>query len=66
MLVYVVFGGSDTPYPTVPTVQRHVGVTTNLGLWEKNAIYGRNANVRPFGGCALSPESVYHGTKGRL
>ena len=26
-------------------------VTTNLGLWERNAIYGRNANVRRLGGC---------------
>ena len=29
-------------------------VTTNLGLWERNAIYGRNANVWRLGRCALS------------
>ena len=37
-------GGTPVPYRT--------HVTTNLGFWERNAIYGRNANGRPLGGCA--------------
>ena len=35
----------------VCTVHR-TRVTTNLGLWERNAIYGRNANVWRLGRCA--------------
>ena len=34
----------------VCTVHR-TRVTTNLGLWERNAIYGRNANVWRLGRC---------------
>ena len=44
---YAVPHGTDG---TVYTVHR-TRVTTNLGLWERNAIYGRNANGRPLGGC---------------
>ena len=43
---------SEGPAALQPVCTVHrTRVTTNLGLWERNAIYGRNANVWRLGRC---------------
>ena len=50
---------SEGPAALQPVCTVHrTRVTTNLGLWERNAIYGRNANVWRLGRCVCRRSTI--------